>query len=369
MSLPSAQTIKSATRGMRGGGFYDKNSGPQSNSISHILPWLEEAVADLPDAEHVRVADFGCAEGRNSLRAMGFIVDNLRRKHSGPVSIVESDVPSNDYTAILNAIAHRSAPPFTDPHVFGGVVSGSMYDQLLPPASTHLAMSFNAIAYMSRRPAERIKDHIIPGGIPSPSGKGKVTAKEFEICAKQARLDLEQFFEARAFELVKGGKLLVQCFARSTKFGEYPAPTNTLNEALIELVEAGKIPRDTYEKFYRASYLRDQAELLAPVTTGGKFSHLFHVDRFETYNVDVPAVVQFKRDNNTSEYAHQLANFVRAYTESDLYDALATTDHSTQLVEDVYMRIEEIIYQSPKHYEFQFHCHAILLTYLGDQGR
>ena len=39
------------TTGMVGHGFYDRNSAPQWAAIEAVLPWLEDAIAELPPAE------------------------------------------------------------------------------------------------------------------------------------------------------------------------------------------------------------------------------------------------------------------------------------------------------------------------------
>lgn len=36
------------TTGMKGGGYYNANSKEQRSALNSFLPWLEEAIADLP---------------------------------------------------------------------------------------------------------------------------------------------------------------------------------------------------------------------------------------------------------------------------------------------------------------------------------
>src|SRR5262245_25069567 len=65
------------TTGMKDGGFYDRNSSPQWNSIAAVLPWLIEALGNLEISDSqapIALADFGCSEGANSIRALQPIV-------------------------------------------------------------------------------------------------------------------------------------------------------------------------------------------------------------------------------------------------------------------------------------------------------
>ncbi|WP_310618478.1 class I SAM-dependent methyltransferase [Flexibacterium corallicola] len=359
--------IKATTAGMVGQQFYDKNSTPQWNTIAHVLPWLGEAVKELPSETQFRLVDIGCSEGGNSMRMLDHVVKALRENHSGPISIVESDLPSNDYSKILEAMGYRSTPPFTDPLVFGGIVSGSMYDQLLPAHSAHLITTFNAIGFLSHRPVERIKNHIVCAKKRPTLNVENANEEHFGTFLQCAHNDLELFLQARAHELVSGGKLLVQVFGKDDRIKNALTIFEAPNDALIELVEKGEISRDIYERYYHPVTFRTLDQLLAPVTAGtGKFASAFKIERTESYEVQLPFVEQFKKDGNVEQYAHQMTNFFRAFMEAVLKEALEETGRAEELVEAVFKRSEELIVQYPDRYQFHYVSVAMLLTYTGE---
>jgi SAM dependent carboxyl methyltransferase len=205
------------TTGMVGHGFYNRHSAPQWAAIDYVLPWLEDALASMslpPTPNTITLADFGCSEGKNSIAAMRRLLPILRRRTARPLATVHSDLATNDFSELfINLRADgRSALPVDN--VYSGAVAGSMYDQLLPPASICVATTFNAIGYLSRRPLERLPGFILPNG-PSPTRNiGTVSKEERALFAQQAADDVSAFLRARAVELVPGGKLLFRGFWR-----------------------------------------------------------------------------------------------------------------------------------------------------------
>jgi len=86
------------TSGMKGDGFYDRNSSPQMAAVAAVLPWLEDAVAEMELSDSpspVVVVDFGCSEGRNSIAAIRRIIAALRARTPRPIQTIHSDLPTN----------------------------------------------------------------------------------------------------------------------------------------------------------------------------------------------------------------------------------------------------------------------------------
>ncbi len=199
------------TTGMVGHGFYDQNSGPQWTTTEVVLPWLEAAVAEMALAATpatIGVADFGCSEGANSIRVMTRLTAALRGRTPRPIQTVHSDLPTNNYTALLRDPRTAAGSVFSN-NVFSAVVGGSMFDQLFrEKLALHLATTFNAIGFLSRRPVARLPGYILPNGPSARRGVGHVDDAERAAFAAQALADVEGFLRARAAELVPGGKLL-----------------------------------------------------------------------------------------------------------------------------------------------------------------
>jgi len=206
------------TTGMVGRGFYNLHSAPQWAAIDYVLPRLEDALASMtlpPTPNTITLADFGCSEGKNSIAAMQRLLPVLRRRTTRPLATVHSDLATNDFSELFVNLRPDGRSAFPIDNVYSGAVAGSMYDQLLPPASICVATTFNAIGYFSRRPLERLPGFILPNG-PSPKrNTGTVSKEERAVFAQQAADDVSAFLRARAVELVPGGKLLLEVFGSS----------------------------------------------------------------------------------------------------------------------------------------------------------
>jgi len=161
--------LTAVTTGMIGGGFYNRHSAPQARALAHVLPWLVEAatamdLAPVPDA--ITLADFGCSEGRNSIAVMKTVLPVLRSRTERPLMTVHSDLSTNDFSELLQNLRPQEGSAFGD-RVYSAVMGGSMFDQLLPPRSTHIAMTFNAIGFLSRRPLARLPGYGPPAASPA----------------------------------------------------------------------------------------------------------------------------------------------------------------------------------------------------------
>ena len=354
------------TTGMVGQGFYDRNSAPQWAAIEAVLPWLEEAIAgmqlaDLPPT--VALADFGCSEGRNSIQVMQRLIPAVRARAARQIQTIHSDLPTNDYARLLRSLRADGRSVFGE-RVFSAVVPGSMFDQLLPPRSIHLAMTYNAIGFLSRRPLERLPDYILPNGPSALRGVGAVSAADRAVFAAQALTDIESFARARAAELVPGGKLLIEVFGGGAGGRTCDGIYDALNDAVLEVLEAGLIDRAGYEAFYQPVYFRTLEELTAPVAVpDAPLAPLFRLERAETYEVEVPFVEEFRRTGDAATYARSYTDFFRAFTEP-VVRAAFPTDAPDRFAGDVFARAERLVREHPERYEFHYVSVAALMTRL-----
>ncbi len=352
------------TTGMVGHGFYNRNSAPQMSAIEHVLPWLDEAVAGLPlegggAGGTIGLADFGCSEGRNSIAVMRRVVEALRARTDRPVLTVHSDLPTNDFSRLFTDLRPEGGSVYAAPEVWSAAVGGSMFDRLLPPRSLHLATTFNAIGFFSRRPLDRLPGYIQPNGPSRVSGNGEVTPAEHQVFADQASHDIAAFLEARAAELVPGGKVLIQVFGASETARTNDGLYDVLNDAVLEVMAAGRIDRAAYEAYYQPIYCRTLEELTRPIAEAGL---PFTIDKKATYEAPVPFVEDFAANGDLAAYARDYTNFHRAFTEAVLRLAFAGHGELDSLVEDVYARAERLIAEAPERYPFTYVAIAALLT-------
>jgi gibberellin A4 carboxyl methyltransferase len=368
----------SVTTGMVGHGFYNRNSAPQWATIEAVLPWLEDAIADMPlsaEPGPVALADFGCSEGGNSVEVMRRLVGALRRRTSRPIQTIHSDLPTNDYRWLLRHLREGGRSALGE-DVFSAVVGGSMFDQLLPPRSLHVATTFNAIGFLSRKPVERLPGYILPNGPSALRGVGRVDPDDQATFAAQALSDVESFLRDRAAELVPGGKLLIGVFGAGPPGRTCDGIYDALNDAVLEALDAGLIDRADYEAYYQPVYFRALDELTAPLTSpdaplaaqdvpsapsDAPLVALFRLERAECYEVEVPFVEEFRRTGDVATYARSYTDFFRAFTEPVLRAAFPEPD---RLAADVFARAERLVREHPERYEFHYVSVAALLTRL-----
>jgi gibberellin A4 carboxyl methyltransferase len=352
----------SVTTGMIGRGFYNRNSAPQMSAIDHVLPWLEDTVSALPlggGTGTIGLADFGCSEGRNSIAVMRELIPTIRKRTQRHILTVHSDLPTNDFSALFVSLRPSGRTVFDDPGVSSCAIGGSMFERLLPPGSLHLAMTFNAIGFLSRRPLARLPGYILPNGPSRVRCVGHVTPGEQTAFADQARRDIEAFLAARAIELVPGGKLLLQVFGAGQDLRTCDGIYDALNDAMLEALDAGALDRDAYKTFYQPVYFRTLAELTEPVATSGT---PFRIERQETYEAPVPFNDDFARDGDLGTFAAAYTDFYRAFTEAVLRLHFAGHAQLDDLVSDIYRRAERLLREAPERYPFHYIAHAVLLT-------
>ena len=203
-------TAPSAPSPMEGHGAYNRSSRVQGAGLAAAIPLLSEAAGIVPLApapEPVVIADYGCSEGHNSLIPMREAIAELRKRvgASRAVSVVHTDLPSNDFSALFEAL--ESDPDSYlrgDEAIYPSAVGRSFYRQLLPSGSVTLGWSSWSVQWLSRTPA------LIPDQVQIAYSRDENAIAAF---ASQAAEDWRDFLLHRADELKPGGKLVVLTMA------------------------------------------------------------------------------------------------------------------------------------------------------------
>ena len=200
--------------------------------------------------------------------------------------------------------------------VYPGAVGGSFYNPLLPPGTVHLATCFNAIHWLDRLPAVPLPDDVVYRRPHPPRPGLAVSPKATAAFTRQAEQDLIRFLEGRARELVPGAKLLLAGPGDTDQARVCDGLFDVLNDACLDLVAAGRMTRDQYERLKIPVYFRTVAELLAPLEQqDSPVRGAFAVDRAQALEVPTPFIVAFRRDGDVAAYAGAYTGFLRAVTE------------------------------------------------------
>jgi hypothetical protein len=350
--------------GMVGGGFYDSHSAPQRVAMLAVTDWLEEALAATVEvaaaAPAITIADFGSAEGANAVAGADRLVQAIRRHTDQQVQAVFSDLETNNFNGLL---ANCSAWSAQHADVFAVAAAGSMFDQLLPAHSVHVATSYNAIGYLSTRPATGIRDYPLPMPPRHVHERARVTEHERTAYRTQFQADLTHFYQSRHRELTAGGLLLVQCWGcddatgLSTSDGIFDA----LNDAMLAVVDAGGLTVAQWRAFIDPAVFPSLRDLLRPVGDTSSAAQLFAVERSATTEVAVPFEEELLRSGDVVAYADMYVGFVRAFAEPLLRLSLGPGAEVESILDSIFEQMNRIVAADPGRYRYRYINVAVLL--------
>ncbi len=355
-----------ATTGMKGAGYYDQHSTAQLSSIQALQDWVDDAVANLPlpaSGQPVTVLDMGSSEGRNAVRLMSTIVTGLRRRTDQPLQTIYSDLPTNNFNQLFANVEEARRAGLFAGGVHPGAVGASFYGPLLPPGTVHLATCFNSILWLDRLPATPLRDFVAYRR-PLYSRTGRSASPDVTAAfTQQAERDLVRFLRCRARELVPGAKLLLASPGETDQVSVCDGSFDVLNDACLDLVAAGRLEREEYERLTMPCYFRTVAELLAPMEReDSPLRDAFTIDRAQALEVPIPFIVEFQRTGDVAAYSAAYAGFLRAISEPVVRAALKQTESELETVESLYARIRERLLAEPERYSWRFIVVSALLT-------
>ncbi|HMF18685.1 MAG TPA: hypothetical protein VKE98_15870 [Gemmataceae bacterium] len=353
-----------ASKGMKGEGFYDRHSSVQGGTVAAVAAWLEEAAAamDLPEPPApLVVTDHGCSEGQNSIVAVGLVVNSWRkRRPDQPICAIHTDLAANNFNKLFANLHDPQSSNYLQergrarPNVFALAAGGSFYNALLPPASVHFSLSFNAIVWMERLPAIAVLDFVM---------YARGSAEVQRVFRQEAARQLDQFLRRRAEELAPGGKLLVLTPGQAPERGCWEGIYDVINDACLDLVRAGSLSRDVYQRLVFPTYFRSAEEMAGPANPPANSGHAaFVLHRVETLDTEVPFVTTLRKTNDVAGFAREYTGFMRAFSEPVLAGIIAGPDKTSPLVDAVYRRVEERLQAEPERYLYRNIVTAALWT-------
>jgi gibberellin A4 carboxyl methyltransferase len=180
---------------------------------------------------------------------------------------------------------------------------------------------------------------------------------------RQAEQDLVRFLQCRTRELAPGAKLLLASPGDTDQVRLCDGLYDVLDDACLDLVAAGRLEREGYERLTMPCYYRTLAELLAPLEReDSPVRGAFAVDRAEALEVPLPFLVEFRRNGDVAAYAGAYTGFLRAFSEPMVRAALNQPEGKAVAVECLYKRIRDRLLAEPERYSWRYILVAALLT-------
>jgi SAM dependent carboxyl methyltransferase len=349
---------------MLGHGFYNKHSHEQAKANTYGLPLIIEAINQIDLREvgsEFRIADYGSAQGQNSLLPMKTAIAKLRTTaaRSGrteiPITVTHTDLPTNDWTTLFQTVLFSPDSYLLDQNnVFCFASGTSVYQQIFP--QNHIAFGYSAITehWLSRKPGD------IPDEIWSPRATGKAR----EVWAAQAKADWQGFLRYRALEMQPPARLLIVGSGANQK-GESGAEglIDLANAVMQQLLTDGTIYAKEYKEMAIPTYYRTAQEWKEPFTSDSNFS--LSLDHFEEFALADPYLEQFERDADAQAFAEAYTAFFKAAFEPCLFVNLSdsrTPEDRRHVIDLFSQRLRSALAKSPKKYSCRWVIHLMLIS-------
>lgn len=332
---------------MEGNAFYNRNSEPQRLVNQLAIPHFVEAARQvaLPVGRPLFIVDYGSSQGANSLAPLSAAIDALRARTPMAIAVLHVDQPSNDFTALFQAIRNTDQNYARRPDVYYAAIGRSFYEDVMPPGTVDLGWSANAIQWLQTKPCPVI-GHIWPY-------RGDVeTRTRYDVAADA---DWRQFLDRRAQEMAPGAWLVVS--VRTLDEAEPPALSiayDVLNDIARDMVAEGHLRPAEYERFLLPTVFRTADEIRAPFGEVGYLSRhgarlrLLAVDEID---VPQPLLEKFRRDGDAAAYGRAESDFIRAFTAPVLrhqLDATRTLQDRDAVIDALFARAAESYAKNPE---------------------
>ena len=315
----------------------------------------------LQGAEPAVVADFGAAQGRNSLGPMRLAVEKIRRRTTvfTPIVVVHTDLPQNDFASLF-ALVEASPESYLHSveNVFALAAGKSFYERIFPDGYLSLGWTAISVHWLSKVPCS-IPDHVYA------QRAGERVRKAY---AEQASEDWQRFLGHRARELRPGGELIVVAVTTDdsgSTGGE--GLMDLTNEPLLAMVDADFIGPEEYRRMNMPAYHRTMGEFTEPLRSGTFTEGLILKESIRAAFSD-RLWPEYEQSGDANAFAASYTEFMRAFTEAPLFaglDADRTPADHERLANEYFERMRSLIEVNPQRARWDWHVALLRLTKKG----
>ena len=246
---------------MAGDGFYRRASATQHGAAAAGLALIPATIADVRvrgDGPPVLFADFGAAQGNNSLEPIGRALAALRaHAPQRAVYVVHADIVGNDFTTLASVL--ETAPDrydLGDDHVLPLMSARSLYDRMFPAGELVFGWTASTLHWL-RQPPGPIADHFFVQRSSDAAARATYAA--------QSAQDWRHFLAARAFELAPGASVvIVDVLMDENGVMGSERLFDLLNEVLARCRDDGRLTADEFARIAYPTWFRSLDDLRAP---------------------------------------------------------------------------------------------------------
>ena len=355
MSDKTVNLNTQAVLAMKSEGYYSARTAGAKHAIDKVRPFLEQALAALPDQPVLRFADFGAADGGTSQELWSGLITALREGgDQRPVEMLYTDLASNDFSTLFRTMQgmqgdQQHAYQSQHENVFVHGCGTGFHKQLMADASLCLGFSATAMHYVSEKPCE-IENHVHMVGADE-TEQAKFSA--------QAAADWERILLARAAELSPGGRFICLNFGIDEE-GRYLGHTG--GQSMFDnftahwraLRDDGQINEDEFRRATFAQHYRTVDEFTAPFTNpqSAVCQAGLKLVSVETRLTPCPYNAAFQNaagQMTSADYAASLIPTMRSWSETVFKTALEgrSEDECQDIVDAFYNAYEQQVAANP----------------------
>jgi SAM dependent carboxyl methyltransferase len=293
---------------MAGGGYYGRHSEAQRVAAAPGFALLERAARQVPvpESSPIVIADFGCVGGRNELEPIRIAIAAVRERAAAPIMVVHTDLPSNDFTSLFQAVEQSGASYLTgQSDVYAYAAGRSLYGPVFPDATLSLGWTAITVHWLSA----------MPGVIPDQIYANLTDGPARNALQAQSRRDWEAFLRERLRELRPGGQVVVVGGAsRADGLSGAEGLFEMAAGQLKAMVARGLLRRSEYQNMFYPTWNRTLQEFLDPLEDGPLAGKLTVEESVEHTTSDGETYPQYQRDGDAAGFAEAYVPFVKAVT-------------------------------------------------------
>ncbi len=288
---------------------YTQSSRLWAAGLAPAIAVFERAAGQVPlpkPPQPIVIADYGAANGHNSLKPISAAIAVLRQRtrHDHAILVTHTDIPDNDFTALFRTVADDPESYLhSDAATFTSAIGQSFYGQIVPSKTVNLGWTSWATQWVSRIPCE-VPDHVHVACSDDDAARAAY--------AHQAALDWHNFVAFRGRELAPEGRLVVLTMA----VDEDGAPglaalLDAIVGALSDQARDGLLREDEVRRMSIPAVARGEKDFRAPFAPSGRFEGLT-VEHFEMVDAEDRFWTRFQLDDDAEAFGAQWAAFARA---------------------------------------------------------
>ena len=322
-------------------GYYADHASTQRSASTLGFDLIEQAIGDVAaeatasDGTTVpwRIADLGCAQGRNSMLPMNAAIAALRTRDGRDIQVIHTDLPGNDWATFFDNLEHDPASyRRSTTGTYPMVVGRSFYERVVPAGALSLAWSSSSLHWLSASPGP-VDDHFFVQ-----MATDEVATERYRDRSRQDWLD---FLSARSVELRPTASVVLVdvLMGDDGSMGAEPL-FQTLEDALRARRDAGDLTAEEYHAIAYPTWFRDLGELRAPFapTFTGPEGGTLELVALTPVDLPDPFLASYRADHDVHAYAANQAGFLRGFLEPSFRAALAARPAADQsrLLDEVF---------------------------------